>query len=446
MPRLDDIETTKCAAQGEERRTDPGADGARRRRRPGRGPGCRRGRLPHQAVRAAGAARPAPRPAAPRRPDRRRRRPRRSPFADLTMDLATREVTPGGRSMELTRTEFTLLEMFLRRPRRVLERSFILEEVWGYDFPTTFFAPLFDERNTWHVYGPRGLDTSIDHTLAGQMQYTYFPVQLLDFARGHRVPRPRRGPVPDRRRHGHHAVPAPPGADARVPDRGRRRRRSCTPRTTSRARRGRPGASTGLDREDALHIGFAARRRPPRSTMRSTSRRSTPRRWGGVTARSSTRSTSRCAADVDGSRCTTTTRPAPTRGRRPRPSAARASATRSVPGEVFAAAEGSTITLRSDRRSDARRPGGDRDPSPALAELNRAIAIAVDRPRHRGRAARRGDGRGLRGGGVSRPRRGPGRHRAHEAHPDRRGRGHARAILDELAADAGEVIARSTRV
>jgi two-component system response regulator MprA len=58
-------------------------------------------------------------------------------FADLTMDLATREVTRGGRSMELTRTEFTLLEMFLRRPRRVLERSFILEEVWGYDFPTT---------------------------------------------------------------------------------------------------------------------------------------------------------------------------------------------------------------------------------------------------------------------------------------------------------------------
>jgi two-component system response regulator MprA len=58
-------------------------------------------------------------------------------FADLSMDLATREVTRGERAMELTRTEFTLLEMFLRRPRRVLERSFILEEVWGYDFPTT---------------------------------------------------------------------------------------------------------------------------------------------------------------------------------------------------------------------------------------------------------------------------------------------------------------------
>ena len=58
-------------------------------------------------------------------------------FSDLSMDIATREVRRGDRPIELTRTEFTLLEMFLRRPRRVLERSFILEEVWGYDFPTT---------------------------------------------------------------------------------------------------------------------------------------------------------------------------------------------------------------------------------------------------------------------------------------------------------------------
>ena len=58
-------------------------------------------------------------------------------FADLTMDLASREVRRSERSIELTRTEFTLLELFLRRPRRVLERSFILEEVWGFDFPTT---------------------------------------------------------------------------------------------------------------------------------------------------------------------------------------------------------------------------------------------------------------------------------------------------------------------
>jgi two-component system, OmpR family, response regulator MprA len=58
-------------------------------------------------------------------------------FSDLTMDVASRDVARSGRPIELTRTEFTLLEMFLRRPRRVLDRSFILEEVWGYDFPTS---------------------------------------------------------------------------------------------------------------------------------------------------------------------------------------------------------------------------------------------------------------------------------------------------------------------
>jgi len=58
-------------------------------------------------------------------------------FADLSLDPNTRDVTRGDRAISLTRTEFTLLELFMRRPRRVLERSFILEEVWGFDFPTT---------------------------------------------------------------------------------------------------------------------------------------------------------------------------------------------------------------------------------------------------------------------------------------------------------------------
>jgi two-component system response regulator MprA len=58
-------------------------------------------------------------------------------FADLRMDPVTREVFRGDREITLTRTEHDLLELFLRRPRRVLERSFILEEVWGFDFPTT---------------------------------------------------------------------------------------------------------------------------------------------------------------------------------------------------------------------------------------------------------------------------------------------------------------------
>jgi phosphoribosyl 1,2-cyclic phosphodiesterase len=52
---------------------------------------------------------------------------------------------------------------------------------WDHIQGLPFFAPLFQPGNVWHVYGPRGLDSSIDKTLAGQMQYTYFPVQLLDF-------------------------------------------------------------------------------------------------------------------------------------------------------------------------------------------------------------------------------------------------------------------------
>lgn len=52
---------------------------------------------------------------------------------------------------------------------------------WDHIQGLPFFAPLFQPGNVWHVYGPRGLDASIDDTLAGQMQYTYFPVRLLDF-------------------------------------------------------------------------------------------------------------------------------------------------------------------------------------------------------------------------------------------------------------------------
>ncbi|TSB21601.1 response regulator transcription factor [Streptomyces benahoarensis] len=58
-------------------------------------------------------------------------------FADLRMDLATREVTRGARPVELTRTEFTLLEMFLAHPRQVLTREQILKAVWGFDFEPT---------------------------------------------------------------------------------------------------------------------------------------------------------------------------------------------------------------------------------------------------------------------------------------------------------------------
>jgi two-component system, OmpR family, response regulator MprA len=55
-------------------------------------------------------------------------------FADLDLDPGTREVRRGDRRIELTRTEFSLLELFLRNPRQVLTRSVIFERVWGYDF------------------------------------------------------------------------------------------------------------------------------------------------------------------------------------------------------------------------------------------------------------------------------------------------------------------------
>jgi len=55
-------------------------------------------------------------------------------FADLDLDPGTREVTRGGEPIELTRTEFSLLELFMRNPRQVLTRSVIFERVWGYDF------------------------------------------------------------------------------------------------------------------------------------------------------------------------------------------------------------------------------------------------------------------------------------------------------------------------
>jgi two-component system response regulator MprA len=55
-------------------------------------------------------------------------------FEDLRLDLSAHEAWRGERMLALTRTEFLLLEMFLRHPRQVLTRSAIFENVWGYDF------------------------------------------------------------------------------------------------------------------------------------------------------------------------------------------------------------------------------------------------------------------------------------------------------------------------
>jgi two-component system response regulator MprA len=58
-------------------------------------------------------------------------------YEDLRLDRLAHEAWRGERKLQLTRTEFLLLEMFLRHPRQVLTRSVIFEHVWGYDFGTT---------------------------------------------------------------------------------------------------------------------------------------------------------------------------------------------------------------------------------------------------------------------------------------------------------------------
>jgi len=58
-------------------------------------------------------------------------------FDDLVLDPVAHEVRRGERRIELTKTEFLLLELFLRHPRQLLTRSQIFEHVWGYDFGPT---------------------------------------------------------------------------------------------------------------------------------------------------------------------------------------------------------------------------------------------------------------------------------------------------------------------
>ncbi|WP_328476679.1 response regulator transcription factor [Actinoplanes sp. NBC_00393] len=65
-------------------------------------------------------------------------------FADVRLDPDTREVWRGERSLRLTRTEFAILEAFLRHPRQVLSRALLFEQVWGYDFG--------EQSNSLHVY------------------------------------------------------------------------------------------------------------------------------------------------------------------------------------------------------------------------------------------------------------------------------------------------------
>ncbi|HSG12803.1 MAG TPA: response regulator transcription factor [Gaiellaceae bacterium] len=87
-------------------------------------------------------------------------------FSDLELDPGTREVSRDGRSIQLTRTEFALLELFLRNPRQVLTRSLIFERVWGYDF-----GPMSNSLDVYIGYLRRkteeGGEPRLIHTVRG---------------------------------------------------------------------------------------------------------------------------------------------------------------------------------------------------------------------------------------------------------------------------------------
>ncbi|MFE3449573.1 response regulator transcription factor [Nonomuraea sp. NPDC059194] len=87
-------------------------------------------------------------------------------FGDLRMDSSTREITRGGRRLDLTRTEYLLLELLLAHPRQVLTREQILTEVWGFDF-----EPASNSLDVYVMYLRRKLEAEgeprLIHTVRG---------------------------------------------------------------------------------------------------------------------------------------------------------------------------------------------------------------------------------------------------------------------------------------
>ena len=87
-------------------------------------------------------------------------------YADLRMDVLTREVTRAGRPIDLTRTEFNLLEMFLHHPRQVLSREQLLSTIWGFDF-----GPSSNSLDVYIMYLRRkteaGEESRLLHTVRG---------------------------------------------------------------------------------------------------------------------------------------------------------------------------------------------------------------------------------------------------------------------------------------
>jgi two-component system response regulator MprA len=87
-------------------------------------------------------------------------------FADLELDPVSYQVRRGDRQLELTRTEFLLLELFMQHPRQVLTRSIIFERVWGFDF-----GPMSNSLTVYIGYLRRKLEENSEprllHTVRG---------------------------------------------------------------------------------------------------------------------------------------------------------------------------------------------------------------------------------------------------------------------------------------
>ena len=302
---------------------------------------------------------------------------------------------------------------------------------WDHIQGLPFFAPLFEAGNVWHVYGPRGLDSSIDKALEGQMQYTYFPVQLLDFDSTIEFHDLVEGQfeiddITVTTRYLHHPALT---LGYRIEADGV----TVVYSTDHEPTVARPSPDPE-DLEKVEPSGGAARRVPPRRRPRDP-RRAVPRRGvpgqGGMGPQHG-RVRGRCRAARPrrgGSRCSTTIRPAPTKPSTRSSSRARARAREiGFTGEVFAAAEGATRSRCVHRYARRRDPPVDTATrTPALADLPRAVLIAVgnvdaDAALHEAARAE-----GFETLVVRRLRRDPAR-RPHGAAAHRRPRGDARAL------------------
>lgn len=87
-------------------------------------------------------------------------------FADLSLNLGTYTASRGDRSFHVTRTEFALLELFLRNPRQVLPRGLILERVWGFDDRSSSNSLEVYVGNLRRKTGAEG-EPQLFHTLRG---------------------------------------------------------------------------------------------------------------------------------------------------------------------------------------------------------------------------------------------------------------------------------------